>query len=191
MHNTWQISNLVFENYSVYVNMFQVHFYCPACKFYLGKNQERQDCGRCKKAFISEQCMKNGSFFLYIPLQGQLMEMLKDPKMFAYLTNREVKATRRNANISDVTSSELYQQLIRNNNLSKNDMTITWNTDGMSVFKSSKYSIWPIQCTVNELPPRIYFNNILLTGLLFGREKPNMNTFLTPFVQECTDLEEN
>lgn len=83
----------------------------------------------------------------------------------------------------------LYKQLIRKHNLSGSDITITWNTDGVPVFKSSLYSIWPIQCMVNELPPHLRSSNILMTGLWFGKTKPCMNTFLTPFVEECRELE--
>ena len=85
---------------------------------------------------------------------------------------------------------ELYKNLIRKHGMTGNDLSLTWNADGVSVFKSSKYSIWPIQCMLNELPPHLRSRNILLTGLWFGQVKPNMNTFLQPFVTECKLLEE-
>ena len=103
------------------------------------------------------------------------------------MTNRDLTA--QTIYISDITSSSLYQQLVRKQHLSENDITLTWNTDGVPVFKSSSYSIWPVQCMVNELPPHLRSKNILMTGLWFGQTKPHMNTFLKPFVDECRELE--
>ena len=56
-----------------------------------------------------------------------------------------------------------------------------------SYINSSNFSIWPLQAFVNELPPHLQGKNILLLGLWFG-QKPVMNTFLKPFVEECRKL---
>lgn len=58
----------------------------------------------------------------------------------------------------------------------------------MPVFKSSLHSIWPLQGIVNELPYPVCKENVLLFGLWFGSKKPNVNTFLNPFTQECQKL---
>lgn len=40
--------------------------------------------------------------------------------------------------------------------LSKHNILVTLNTDGISMYKSSaKYSLWPVLLTVNELPPKL------------------------------------
>ena len=90
--------------------------------------------------------------------------------------------------MTDVTKSALYKDLIVKHGLNPNDMSLTWNTDGIPIFNSSNFSIWPLQVFVNELPPHLRGKNILLLGLWFG-EKPIMNTFLKPFVEECRMLE--
>jgi hypothetical protein len=179
--------DLQITNISVYL---QVHFYCPQCAFYLGKDRTSRDCGNCGKEFVSENSMKNGNFFLYIPLQRQLENLLMDPEMYSMLTNRNLQDITQSNVISDITSSKLYRQLIQHHHLSCNDISITWNADGIPIFKSSKYSIWPIQCMVNELPPHLRPKNILLIGLWFGHSKPEMKTFLQPYVNECQQLEE-
>jgi len=69
-------------------------------------------------------------------------------------------------------------------------LTLTFNCDGVPVFKSSSFSIWPILCTVNELPPNIRADHILMAGLWFGAGKPDMNVFLQPFILACTSLAE-
>lgn len=65
-------------------------------------------------------------------------------------------------------------------------------SDGVPVFKSTKFGIWPVYQVVNELPPHLRFlqENILLWGVWFGPEKPKMNTFLSPFVQDMKALRE-
>jgi len=31
------------------------------------------------------------------------------------------------------------------------NISLTWNTDGVPIFKSSKFSVWPFYCIINEL----------------------------------------
>lgn len=50
------------------------------------------------------------------------------------------------------------------------------------------HGIWPLQGMVNELPYHVRKENVLLFGLWFGTKKPNVNTFLKPFTQECQSL---
>ena len=156
----------------------------------MGSTKETRECEECGTQFNHDTNIKNGNFFLHIPLVNQLKQLLSDPILYQHLTNRNLKAVTESTVIGDITTGELYKELIRKHSMTGNDLSLTWNADGVSVFKSSKYSIWPIQCMVNELPPHLRSRNILLTGLWFGQVKPNMNTFLQPFVTECKKLEE-
>ena len=72
----------------------------------------------------------------------------------------------------------------------KENISFTWNTDGISVFKSSNYSIWPIYLAINELPldKRWNSNNTILAGLWLGHQKPDMLLFLKPFTESLTTL---
>lgn len=82
----------------------------------------------------------------------------------------------------------MYQKLVKEQNLGKEDLTLMWNCDGLPIFKSSNYSIWPLQFTVNELTPKQRKENVMIAALWFGLRKPRMDTFLKPFVEECCDL---
>ena len=85
------------------------------------------------------------------------------------------------------------------------------NTDGVQIFRSSTYSIWPIWLAVNELPPneryvqviqlnvmkthnhtslicRFSKRNMILAGLWYSRDKPTMTTFLRPLIDELNCL---
>lgn len=46
--------------------------------------------------------------------------------------------------------------------------SLTLNCDGVPVFKSSLYGIWPLYGIVNELPDPVRKENALLFGLRFG-----------------------
>lgn len=71
------------------------------------------------------------------------------------------------------------------------NISLLWNVDGVPIFKSSNYSIWPLYFVVNELPYelRMRRQNVLLGGLWFGDSKPNMHTFLQPIVKVLSRLE--
>ena len=73
----------------------------------------------------------------------------------------------------------------------KNNLSLTWNVDGVPLFKSSKFSLWPFYLVVNELPIKLRAikENVILAGLWFGETKPNMTIFLKPIFSELRILE--
>ena len=58
-------------------------------------------------------------------------------------------------NIEDVYDGNLYKKLFENNGpLSQpQNLSLKFNTDGVSIFKSSGSSIWPVNFQINELAP--------------------------------------
>jgi len=66
--------------------------------------------------------------------------------------------------------------------------SLSWSCDGVPVFKSSNYAIWPLFCAINELPLSERRRYIILAALWFGNTKPRMDTFLKCFVEEGSDL---
>lgn len=67
-------------------------------------------------------------------------------------------------------------------------LSLTWNCDGIPLFKSSKSSMWPIQMIVNELGLTDRPKNVLMCGMWIGKDKPSMDMYLKPFVQEMKKL---
>ena len=53
-------------------------------------------------------------------------------------------------------------------------------------------SLWPIQSFVAEMPPylRYSFRNILLSGLWYGRRKPEMKVFQDRFIEQVKTLKD-
>jgi hypothetical protein len=88
--------------------------------------------------------------------------------------------------LKDIYDGKIYQSQISAGKLGqKNQISFSFNTDGISPFQSSTVTIWPIYLVINELPIHIRFKmeNVILLGLWFGKQKPNMNSFLAPVVQ--------
>ena len=157
---------------------------------YLGKETTSRPCNSCRSIFNEDDSMKNGHYFMYIPIQQQLESMLSNSNLYKHLTDNNLEHSLNSETIQDVTTCELYKDLINKYGFSTNDISITCNTDGAQVSKSSKFSIWPLQASVNELPAYLRAKNILLIGLWFGG-KPHMKTFFTPFADECTKLQKD
>ena len=117
-----------------FISNFLKHFYCSTCSSYLGKNKGITTCQSCDSSFNEADSMKKGDYFVFIPLQKQLETILSDPKLHSYLTNRNLQESLDSAVVSDVTTSALYKELINEHNLGSNDISLTWNTDGIPVF---------------------------------------------------------
>lgn len=59
-----------------------------------------------------------------------------------------------------------------------NALSVSFYCDGVPIFKSSNFGIWPLQGILNELPPKQRKENIFLIGLWFGTGKPVMTTYV-------------
>ena len=58
--------------------------------------------------------------------------------------------------ICDVYDGNQYHKLFSNGGIlsDRNNLSLKVNTDGVPIFKSSGFSLWPIFFEINELPPR-------------------------------------
>ena len=81
-----------------------------------------------------------------------LVHLLIDPKIWKHLQQRFERST--NGSICDIYDGAAYQKY--GEFLSKENpahTSLLCNTDGVALFRSSKFSIWPIWLVINELPP--------------------------------------
>jgi len=72
----------------------------------------------------------------------------------------------------------------------KNNISLTCNVDGLPLFKSSKFSLWPLYFIINELPYKLWTlkENMIISGLWFGESKPSLNIYLKPIIEELMIL---
>ncbi|XP_047139860.2 uncharacterized protein LOC124815310 isoform X2 [Hydra vulgaris] len=171
--------------FSVCQGKLEQHFYCNKCSTctYLGTTISDFDV--CPVCEVDVQSSLNRDFFLVLPLEHQLREMLENSNLFDLIQYRFDRVKNNADNIEDIYDGSSYKSIAELQQTI--NMSLTWNCDGASAFRSSIKSIWPLQCVINELPFNIRRKHVLLTGLWFGA-KPKINTFLKVFVEECSKL---
>ena len=94
--------------------------------------------------------------------------------------------------LRDVQDGRVYQKFLLDDPRARRRsvFSIVMSSDGAPLIKSKSFSIWPLMSFLVELPPqkRYKFDSIMLTGLWYGKCKPNVPLFLKSFVHELSDL---
>lgn len=150
------------------------HYYCKFCNRELRSVDD--ECPSCPQ--------KKNAYFVQLPFVNQLKEMYARNGFYNRLQWRFQRPIPLPGHITDIYDGRLYQMWMNNGFLSNPDnISFSWYTDGIPVFKSSKTNIWPLYLTINELPfeERKKRENTLLLGYWFGDKKPHMNMFIYKF----------
>lgn len=157
------------------------HYFCSNC-YELLDNKNSQ-CTKCREKTVV-------AFFIEIPIINQLQIMFKRPGFVNDLQFRFRRQKKAPGNVEDIYDGEIYKEHVRMGFLNQpHNISFMWYSDGISVFNfSNKFSIWPFYLVINELSykNRVKKQNIILAGIWFGKKKPKVNTFLTPFYSEMT-----
>jgi len=165
-------------------NDFEFHHLCRSCQSYIGIAENgvlkcpNVLCNHCEK-----ESFDHNLFFMYVPLRKQLTDLFENHNVSAEIINPKLRQMQI---ITDIYDGELYKDAM--SGAAPSDISLTFNCDGVPVFKSSSCAIWPILCTVNELPPKLRKQHVLLVSLWFGSDKPKMNVYFQPFVNEIEQL---
>ncbi|XP_050034498.1 uncharacterized protein [Dermacentor andersoni] len=162
--------------------VLRYYYVCETCSAVMTPQGKMAQCQICEHTERLQALKEQGSFFIILDFHKQLSFLIEKTK--SELESSLVKARLPASKISDITNARCYAKLKKARSLADDDLTLTINTDGSPVFKSSKTSVWPIQFIVNELPPHLRFKHPVLAGLWFGKSHPNMQLFLDKFVQE-------
>ncbi|XP_038577357.1 uncharacterized protein LOC119904615 isoform X2 [Micropterus salmoides] len=163
------------QHFLDYNDKTELHFYCPSCSNYLGVEPANK-CGVCQQKGLLEKAY----YFLVMPLKVQLRNTL------AHVQSKLRKHFTRDACVSDINTGTEYRR--ETQGVHTDRITLTFKGDGSPVFNSSKTSIWPILCTINELPFVDRCKNVLLHTLWFGKGKPQVQSYFTPFIRELQKL---
>ncbi|KAI7789722.1 hypothetical protein IRJ41_011699 [Triplophysa rosa] len=168
--------------FEAFVDKSEYHHYCGVCNSYIGLSVSKDSelkCQICSSTQTVRQSLELGQFFICMPLRDQLTVLLENEPITNICNDQS------RGGITDVYDGKLYKYL---KSVDDSFLSLSFNCDGVPVFKSSKFSIWPLLCSVNEVPPEERDKNVLLCALWFGSSKPLMTTFLKPFVEECKSL---
>lgn len=156
------------------------NYFCKKCYKLLDSKSIK--CDICDEPFSLDK-KKNNNFFITLPIKSQIISTIK--KNINYITRGN---SMKKDVIEDVSDGELYNQISVEENAYP--ITLTLNTDGIKIFKSSSTSqLWPIQFHCNELDPHIRFTkrNIGICGFWFGKH-PVIEIFMKFLVLEVQEL---
>ena len=167
-------------------NPLKKHHFCSKCSISLKEDSVECPNVACKEKFDHQST----PFFIELSIIDQLKALFNRQGFYSDLAHRFNR--HQTDNIEDIYDGVKYKQYMKKGNFlaNRNNISLIWNTDGIPVFKSSKYSIWPLYLAINELPvnKRWSNNNVILAGLWFSSQKPNMLTFLRPFKESISHL---
>lgn len=120
--------------------------------------------------------------FLHFPVEFQLSSILPYTKINFYDNDTRNYSTNE---LSDVCDGAVYKKLLQ----TQHDpfITLTLNTDGISIFQSTNRSIWIFTAAINEIArhDRFKLDNMLILGISSGLHKPSksqMQSMLKPIV---------
>jgi len=157
------------------------HHYCATC---LNPLERDQACDHCEGP-------QSVSYFLEIPVIPQLQLMFLRPGFYEGLQYRFQRIKKHEESIEDIFDGNIYKQQMQNGFLSDpNNLSFMWYTDGIAIYKTSHYLVWPMFLIINEMKykERTKRENIILAGLWFGSCKPEPNVFLEPLNNEMDQL---
>ena len=171
-------------------NPLIIHKYCSFC-FLLIDNGEQQ----CKNCLRNLEEQGSTACFIEIPIIQQLRDLFQKTNFISNIQKR-FKRKQTAGVYSDIMDGKLYRKLSQNNGPLSSEypynISFTWNTDGVPVFKSSNFSLWPFFLSINELPykERIKKENMIFAGLWYGPHKPFMLSFCKPIHGSILKLEQ-
>lgn len=164
------------------------HYYCNSCKAPVSEFD--QVCPNSARASILP--MSSRSYFVEISIEEQLRSLFKRPGFYGDIQYRFQRQKLQPNGIEDVYDGKLYQAQMEPGKFLSNpcNLSFQWNTDGVPLFHSSKYGMWPLYLKINELPPkkRDYLTNKILAGIWLGDGKPAVNTYFKPIYHTLQKL---
>lgn len=105
--------------------------------------------------------------FYHINIKKQIQRIWKN--MFKIIKSIDISISE--SHLVDVYDGYLYKKLLENSEIghlikNKKAFTLLLNTDGISICKKSKLSIWPIYLCINEIPIqyRYCIENVIVAG---------------------------
>lgn len=187
------------------------HYYCEIMDCNGPLVEDTSTCLVCNKNTSKDILEKTESFFYIYEVRKEIKDCLEQPKVARNViencNKRNKFSSSKDRNLEDIMDGKEYQKLgkcfsICHNNvffiniifftlhagLNGYNLSCSLNTDGVKLFKSSKYSVWPIFISINEMDYKLRRKFTILVGLWFGKTKAKISTFLRPLIPQLNDL---
>lgn len=120
------------------------HWYCSYCFMLVDKKHDKIS----SNSFCREDFSVSGSlsFFVEVPIMEQVKKLFSKTGFYNDIQFRHNRDKKGRDRICDIYDGELYKKLSRHPEVlsSPQNISFTWNTDGVPVFKSSNFSLWPL-----------------------------------------------
>lgn len=165
---------------------FEFHVECTKCKIYSATKISKSftECKQCGQTLKTQ----NSNHFVYFPIKQQIVKSVNEHinQINSYPMCDDIN----DSIIRDVYDSAIHKRVL-NKYKNAEILSLTVNTDGASVHKSTIKSLWAIQCYQNYLPANVRYidKNILVIGLYYGTKKPDMRSFFLPLLQEMKHIQ--
>lgn len=130
------------------------HAVCPTCKQLAGSVKKNLliRCARCAVTIDLKDPSYN-EYFVEFDVRDELQELVENNH--EYFTE-VVTGNRQSApgTLTDIQDGDMYKKFVQKlpTDQKESYLTTIFNSDGSPVFKSSKFSMWPIQIIPNEIP---------------------------------------
>jgi len=126
------------------------HYLCFGCGAYVGKagKEDIYWCGTCD----ATHSFKESEYFYYLPLKYQLRELFETEYEKMSVVFQHESEIEKSHLIRSIRDGALYKQSMTDKNDGEQRISMTFSCDGVPVFNSSHSSLWPVFCTINELP---------------------------------------
>lgn len=170
-----------FDFFSEFQSSTRKHYFCQFCTEAL--NSVDQICPRCGPG-------KGTSFFIQMSIKEQLQKLFERPGFVENLSYPQTRTKQNNDAYEDIIDGAIYKEAMRILLDNGRWITFLWSTDGLALFRSSNFEIWPFFLAINELPPHLRYRreNLILAGVLFGKGSFDANLYLKPIYEELEEL---
>lgn len=167
------------------------YYYCEFCAGFLPTPEDGTStiiCTTCQKCTTISELRSKGNFFTILDVSDQVRQVVSKTSDELY-RNLERLNSNPEDTMSDITDGSVYKKMKASGALQWGDLTMTFNTDGSPIFKSSKASVWPLQFVINEVPAPDRFSASGVAGIWFGAKHPDMSLFVGKFVEHLSSMD--
>ena len=97
--------------------------------------------------------IKDFNCFVHFSVSDQIKSLFTRKQFFTNIQHCFLRVKVNESDYEDIYDGSLYQKLMLPNGVvsSKNNISLTWNVDGLPLFKSFKFSLWHLYFVLNEL----------------------------------------
>ncbi|KAK3914472.1 LOW QUALITY PROTEIN: Phosphopentomutase [Frankliniella fusca] len=161
-----------------------IYYFCTIC--FSQRSNSKDSCPDCRDP------KKQVAYFLICPMQQQLQKLYARPGFLEMLNYKNARVKKNDQNIEDIYDSTVYRDAEKTFLNNPHNVSLTWYTDGISLFECSSYTLWPFIFIINELPPQERYKpeNVIFGGLWGCHEKPPANMFILPLYHQIKNLSE-